>query len=60
MEDGVVEGRADGTDFVVCGGGIDAIGEKDDEQGVLRVDPERCAGESIVAIGLRREIMAAR
>ena len=46
----------------VCEGegvGVGAICQEDEDAPVLRIDPERCSGESIVSETVRRQINSA-
>jgi hypothetical protein len=58
FHDGVVDGGADLGDFHVFAGGIDAIGQQDDEECAIGVDPDGRAGEAGVAVAVDREIVA--
>src|SRR5580704_8490429 len=48
--------RADLADFDIFSGWIYAICEQNHEKVLLRIDPQRCSGKSIVSIALRRKI----
>ena len=58
FHDGVVDGGADLGDFHVFAGGIDAIGQEDDEECAIGVDPDGRAGEAGVAVAVNREMVA--
>lgn len=49
LDYGVVHGGTHGRDFVVVARGIDAIGQQDNEQLAIRIDPDGSAGETQMA-----------
>src|ERR1700719_2877972 len=59
LHHGIVQRGADLGDLLVFAGGIDAVGQQDDEELAVRVDPDRCAGKAGVAEAVRGEVMAA-
>src|SRR6267154_6197439 len=56
----VVHGGAHGRNLVIFARGIDAVGQQDDEELAVRVNPDRRAGKSKVSKAAWRKISAAR
>ena len=58
FHDGVVDGGTHVSDFHVFARGIDTIGQQNDKELAIRIDPNGCAGEPGVAIAMDGEIVA--
>src|SRR6267378_8343959 len=54
-----MQGGAHDSDFIVRARGIDAVGQKDNEELPVRVNPDRRAGKAEMAEAARGEITAA-
>ena len=59
LDNGIMHGGAHGRDLVVCARGINAVGEKDDEELPVGVDPDRSAGKAQMAEAARGKVVAA-